>query len=57
MQKLKPFSKEERNTGITLRVTKITFEEMKKEADSLNMRVSEYLAELHKMYMSEIYKK
>lgn len=57
MQKLKPFSKEERNTGITLRVTKITFEEMKKEANSLNMRVSEYLVELHKMYINEIYKK
>ena len=27
------------------------------EADSLNMRVSEYLVELHKMYMNEIYKK
>ncbi|WPC23587.1 hypothetical protein N4239_11650 [Brachyspira hyodysenteriae] len=27
------------------------------EANSLNMRVSEYLVELHKMYMNEIYKK
>ncbi|WP_297277649.1 hypothetical protein [uncultured Brachyspira sp.] len=42
---------------ITLRVTEKTFQEMKKEADSLNMRVSEYLVELDKMYMSEIYKK
>ncbi|MCZ9926757.1 hypothetical protein [Brachyspira hyodysenteriae] len=57
MQKLKPFSKEERNTGITLRVTKATFEEMKKEANSLNMRVSEYLVELHKMYINEVNKK
>ncbi|WP_347292564.1 hypothetical protein [uncultured Brachyspira sp.] len=57
MQKLKPFSKEEKNMGITLRVTEKTFQEMKKEASSLNMRVSEYLIELHKMYMSEIYKK
>ncbi|WP_169730122.1 hypothetical protein [Brachyspira alvinipulli] len=57
MQKLKPFSKEEKKIGITLRVTEKTFQEMKKEADSLNMRVSEYLVELHKMYMNEIYKK
>lgn len=57
MQKLKPFSKEEKKIGITLRVTEKAFQEMKKEADSLNMRVSEYLVELHKMYMSEIYKK
>ena len=42
---------------ITLRVTEKTFQEMKKEADSLNMRVSEYLLELHKMYVNEIYKK
>ncbi|MEI0508446.1 hypothetical protein [Brachyspira intermedia] len=57
MQKLKPFSKEEKKIGITLRVTEKTFQEMKKEADSLNMRVSEYLVELHKMYVNEIYKK
>ena len=57
MQKLKPVVKEEKNIGITLRVTKTAFQEMKKEAGSLNMRVSEYLLELHKMYMNEIYKK
>ncbi len=56
MQKIKALHKE-RKIGITLRVTEKTFQEMKKEADSLNMRVSEYLVELHKMYMSEIYKK
>ncbi|MCZ9869142.1 ligand-binding protein SH3 [Brachyspira hyodysenteriae] len=27
------------------------------EANSLNMKVSEYLVELHKMYINEIYKK
>ena len=57
MQKLKPVIKEEKNIGITLRVTKTAFQEMKKEADSLNMRVSKYLLELHKMYVNEIYKK
>lgn len=57
MQKLKPVVKEEKNIGITLRVTKTAFQEMKKEASSLNMRVSEYLLELHKMYVNEIYKK
>ena len=34
-----------------------TFQEMKKEADSLNMRVSKYLLELHKMYINEVNKK
>lgn len=57
MQKLKPLSKEEKNMGITLRVTEKTFQEMKKEASSLNMRVSEYLAELHKMYINEVHQK
>ena len=57
MQKLKPVVKEEKNIGITLRVTKTAFQEMKKEADSLNMRVSKYLLELHKMYINEVNKK
>ncbi|AFR71273.1 hypothetical protein R4K52_04325 [Brachyspira pilosicoli] len=57
MQKLQPFNKEEKNIGITLRVTEKTFQEMKKEASSLNMRVSEYLAELHKMYINEVHQK
>ncbi|MEI0529018.1 hypothetical protein R4J00_10275 [Brachyspira intermedia] len=56
MQKLKPSDKE-KNIGICLRVTPTIFKEMKKEADSLNMRVSEYLIELHKMYINEVNKK
>ncbi|MDA0087830.1 hypothetical protein OFR95_00775 [Brachyspira hyodysenteriae] len=56
MQKSKLYTKK-RKIGITLRVTEKIFDEMKKEAGGLNMKVSDYLIELHKMYINEIYKK
>lgn len=56
MRKITPAKKEEK-VGITLRVAKSTLEVMKKEAESCNMNVSEYLIALHRMYMEEQNKK